>query len=140
MRTDAFVTESHGTEAHNELKTPCKCGCKCDKTKWEASVSASPQFIHELDEEVKVLLEKAKQVQRNGRPRYFGRATRLTAGPYRTFHLSVVDLYLLQTRLRLSISLVSKVWSEFSKQVTFPLNQDPIPLPLIGHQPSSQHT
>lgn len=110
MWTKESVTESHGTEVQYELKTPCKCGCKDDKSKWNASVPASPQFIRELDEEVKALLEKAKQVRINGRTRYdYERSTRLMAGPYPTFHLSSVGLYPLQTLLRPFTSLASKV-------------------------------
>ena len=109
MRTNGSVTESHGTEVHYEPKAPCKCGCKGDKSKWDASVPASPQFIRELNEEVKVLLEKAKQVRINGRPRYYQRRTRLMAGPYQTCYLYVVDLSLLQTLLRPFTSLASKV-------------------------------
>ena len=109
MRTNGSVTENHGTEAHYERKPHCKCGCKGDKSKWDASVPASPQFIRELDEEVKVLLEKAKQFRINGRPRYSERSTRLMIGPSQAFYLYVVDLYPLPTLLHPFILLVSKV-------------------------------
>jgi hypothetical protein len=109
MWTKESVTESHTTEVHYEPKKPCKCGCKDDKSKWGASVPASPQFIRELDEEVKALLEKAKQVRINGRTRHYEFSTRLMVGPYPTFHLSSVGLYPLQTLLRPFTSLASKV-------------------------------
>jgi hypothetical protein len=51
-------------------KAPCKCGCKSDKSASDSSVPASPQFVRELDNEVEVLLERAKDIRVNGRQKY----------------------------------------------------------------------
>ena len=68
MRTSGST--GNNTNVHYEQpKPPCKCGCKGEKF-WDASVPASPQIIRELDEEVKVILQKAKQVRINGHPGY----------------------------------------------------------------------
>jgi hypothetical protein len=47
-------------------KTPCGCGCKGDSSLRDASIPASPQFIHELHEEVIAVLGKAKQIRKDG--------------------------------------------------------------------------
>ncbi len=44
------------------------CGCIGIKFPGAAKVSASPEFKSQLEEGVKALVEKAKQVQTNGRP------------------------------------------------------------------------
>ena len=100
MRTKGSVIENLDTEVHYEQKPPCKCGCKDIKSAWDASVPASPEFVRELNEEINVLLEKAKQVRINGRSGYYEFSARLMAGRLRILYLYVVDLYLLQRLLR----------------------------------------
>jgi len=50
-----------------DKKEPCNCGCKGDKSKYAANTPASPAFNNRVEEGTKVLLEKAKSVQREGR-------------------------------------------------------------------------
>jgi hypothetical protein len=64
------ATQIDESEVHfDQPKAPCNCNCKADKSIWNAKTPSSPEFILELDEEVKDLLEKAKQIRINGRQR-----------------------------------------------------------------------
>lgn len=47
-------------------KGPCNCGC-VGKLPWGSKVRASPDFKKQVDDGVKSLVEKAKQVKTNGR-------------------------------------------------------------------------
>lgn len=52
-----------------ERKSPCKCGCKETKS-LDSKAPASPQFKRELEDDVRMLLERAKEVKASGRKRY----------------------------------------------------------------------
>jgi len=58
-------------DAPAPAKAPCNCGCKGDKSKLvEANMPSSPEFNKRVDEGVRALLERARHVRINGRPRY----------------------------------------------------------------------
>ena len=51
-----------------KTKPPCNCGCKGNKN-WVSTTRASAEFKRQLEDEVQVLLDKARQVIVNGKSR-----------------------------------------------------------------------
>jgi len=49
-------------------KAPCNCGCKGNKN-WVSTARATAEFKRQLEDEVQVLLDKARHVKVNGKSR-----------------------------------------------------------------------
>ena len=62
--------ETLNTAPISDKKKPCDCGCKGNKSKFNANTPASPEFNTRVAQETRELLEKAKVVQAQGRKQY----------------------------------------------------------------------
>ena len=70
MPVSVFAPSDDSSVVQSEEKNPCKCGCKANISSWDPKVGASAGFKEALEEEVQLLLDKARQVKANIGRRY----------------------------------------------------------------------
>ena len=64
---DAATAPVRGIEA---VRDPCLCGCVGINIPWFKKVRATPDFKRQLDQDVKTMLVKAKQLRTSGQQPY----------------------------------------------------------------------
>jgi len=69
---DDSTPEKPAFKKRRASKTPCLCGCTGAITAlWRKRITASPELKQHIEERVKLLIEKAKNVRKFGRQLYF---------------------------------------------------------------------
>jgi hypothetical protein len=84
-----FATPDNSTpEKRGATKAPCLCGCTGVITAlWRKRIVASPELKQQITEEVKLLVEKAKNVQKVG-PQLYSKPILLLANQRRTLEIT----------------------------------------------------